>query len=237
MDGVLLIDKPTGPTSHDVVARLRQVLHVRAIGHTGTLDPLASGLLPLVARARDTIGFASDGADKTYEATVRLGWATDTDDAEGAPARSGHADPSVRRRRRACACGVPRHVRPGAPSSLRQTRGRRQGLRPGAPAPGRGAGARSRDGQRARLAWRVRATSLTLRLRVSSGFYVQSPREGLGRRARLWRARLGAAPNGERRIPRRRRDPAGRRPNGSVRPWQPGFSLRSAALPGLPACV
>ena len=48
MDGVLLVDKPSGPTSHDVVARLRSVTGERSVGHTGTLDPLASGLLPLV---------------------------------------------------------------------------------------------------------------------------------------------------------------------------------------------
>ena len=83
MDGVLLIDKPSGPTSHDVVARIRQVLRVRAVGHTGTLDPLASGLLPLVIGRATRLASLLSGADKTYEATVRLGFATDTDDAAG----------------------------------------------------------------------------------------------------------------------------------------------------------
>jgi tRNA pseudouridine55 synthase len=85
MDGVLLIDKPAGPTSHDVVARIRRATGQRTVGHTGTLDPRATGLLPLVlGRATRLAGLLTAG-DKTYEAWVRLGFATDTDDAEGAP--------------------------------------------------------------------------------------------------------------------------------------------------------
>lgn len=83
MDGVLLIDKPSGPTSHDVVARLRRTAGERAIGHTGTLDPLATGVMVLVlGRATRLAAFLSSG-DKTYEAVIRLGLATDTDDAQG----------------------------------------------------------------------------------------------------------------------------------------------------------
>ena len=85
MDGVLLIDKPTGPTSHDVVARLRRTSGEKSIGHTGTLDPRATGLLPLVmGRATRLASFLS-GGDKTYAATIRLGFATETDDADGRP--------------------------------------------------------------------------------------------------------------------------------------------------------
>jgi tRNA pseudouridine55 synthase len=85
MDGVLLIDKPSGPTSHDVVARLRRTSGERGIGHTGTLDPRATGLLPLVlGRATRLASFLS-GAGKTYEAGIQLGVATDTDDADGRP--------------------------------------------------------------------------------------------------------------------------------------------------------
>ena len=83
MDGVLLIDKPSGPTSHDVVARLRAVSGERSIGHTGTLDPLATGLLPLVLGRATRLSPYLTGRDKTYEAIVRLGFATDTDDAAG----------------------------------------------------------------------------------------------------------------------------------------------------------
>lgn len=85
LDGVLLIDKPSGPTSHDVVARLRRVLGQRSIGHTGTLDPLASGLLALVLGRATRLASILTGSDKTYEATIRLGFATTTDDALGDP--------------------------------------------------------------------------------------------------------------------------------------------------------
>jgi tRNA pseudouridine55 synthase len=81
VDGVLVIDKPAGPTSHDVVARVRRALRTRRIGHTGTLDPLATGVLPLViGRATRLASFLS-GAEKEYRAGVRLGLATETYDA------------------------------------------------------------------------------------------------------------------------------------------------------------
>ena len=90
MDGLLVIDKPSGPTSHDIVARLRRVLAERRIGHTGTLDPLATGVLPLVVgRATRLAKFLSAG-DKGYDATIRLGVATDTYDAHGTPAGVSH---------------------------------------------------------------------------------------------------------------------------------------------------
>lgn len=85
VDGLLILDKPVGPTSHDVVARVRRALHERRIGHTGTLDPGASGVLALVVgRATRLAQFlASD--EKAYEALVQLGVTTETDDAEGDP--------------------------------------------------------------------------------------------------------------------------------------------------------
>jgi tRNA pseudouridine55 synthase len=90
MDGLLIIDKPVGPTSHDVVARLRQTLRERRIGHTGTLDPAASGVLPLVlGRATRLAKFLSTG-DKVYEAVVRLGLMTDTYDNRGRPTGAPH---------------------------------------------------------------------------------------------------------------------------------------------------
>jgi tRNA pseudouridine55 synthase len=81
--GLLLVDKPIGPTSHDVVARVRRVLRERRIGHTGTLDPMASGLLPLVIGRATRLAPVLTGSDKTYDATIRLGVATTTDDAMG----------------------------------------------------------------------------------------------------------------------------------------------------------
>src|SRR5882762_1516423 len=85
MDGVLTIDKPPGLTSHDVVDRVRHILHVRRVGHTGTLDPFATGLLIiLVGRATRLAQFLS-GLDKEYEAIIRLGYSTDTGDITGKP--------------------------------------------------------------------------------------------------------------------------------------------------------
>jgi tRNA pseudouridine55 synthase len=85
MDGLLVIDKPAGPTSHDVVARLRRVLGESRIGHTGTLDPAASGVLPLVLGRATRLARFMSSASKRYEALVRFGQATDTYDAEGVP--------------------------------------------------------------------------------------------------------------------------------------------------------
>ncbi len=83
MDGVLIIDKPAGLTSHDVVDRVRHLLHVRRVGHTGTLDPFATGLLViLVGRATRLAQFLS-GLEKEYEAIIRLGYSTDTGDITG----------------------------------------------------------------------------------------------------------------------------------------------------------
>jgi tRNA pseudouridine55 synthase len=86
MDGLLIVDKPSGPTSHDVVARVRRALAERRIGHTGTLDPMASGVLPLVLGRATRLARFLSASDKSYDAAVRLGMATDTHDAEGAPA-------------------------------------------------------------------------------------------------------------------------------------------------------
>jgi tRNA pseudouridine55 synthase len=84
MDGVLIVDKPAGLTSHDVVARVRRILKERRVGHTGTLDPFATGVLVvLVGRATRLAQFLS-GAVKEYEAVVRFGYATDTGDPTGA---------------------------------------------------------------------------------------------------------------------------------------------------------
>lgn len=83
LSGLLIIDKPVGPTSHDVVGRLRRLMGERRVGHAGTLDPLASGLLLVgVGRATRFIEYLV-GLDKVYETTVRLGQATTTYDAEG----------------------------------------------------------------------------------------------------------------------------------------------------------
>ena len=85
MNGILLIDKPEGWTSSDVVAKLRGVLHEKRIGHSGTLDPMATGLLVLfVGRATRAVEFA-ESQDKHYLAGLRLGLVTDTQDVTGRP--------------------------------------------------------------------------------------------------------------------------------------------------------
>lgn len=85
MHGVLVIDKPVGPTSHDVVARVRRVLGERRVGHTGTLDPFATGVLPLVVGQATRLARFYSGSDKSYVAEVRLGLSTDTHDLTGHP--------------------------------------------------------------------------------------------------------------------------------------------------------
>lgn len=83
MDGILLIDKPAGWTSHDVVAKLRGILKIKAIGHAGTLDPFATGLLVLGIGKGTKHLTALVGVDKEYVATIRLGATSDTFDKEG----------------------------------------------------------------------------------------------------------------------------------------------------------
>jgi tRNA pseudouridine55 synthase len=83
MDGILLVDKPQGKTSHDVVDMVRRDLRERSVGHAGTLDPLATGLLVLgVGKATRILEYMQ--YDKTYEVEIQLGMLTETDDADGA---------------------------------------------------------------------------------------------------------------------------------------------------------
>ena len=83
MNSVLIIDKPAGLTSHDVVNRARRILRERSIGHLGTLDPMATGVLPLVTGNLTRLAQFYTASEKTYEGTIRFGFATDTYDAEG----------------------------------------------------------------------------------------------------------------------------------------------------------
>ena len=107
MNGILLIDKPAGWTSSDVVAKLRGVLRERRIGHSGTLDPMATGLLVVfVGRATRAAEFA-ESQEKSYRAGLRLGLVTDTQDTTGTPVG-----------------GEPRAVSPGElEAALEQRRG------------------------------------------------------------------------------------------------------------------
>lgn len=85
-DGVVLVDKKAGITSHDVVERFRRRARIKKVGHTGTLDPLATGLLVLCVGKATRLQAYLMGMEKTYEGTIQFGWATDSYDATGTPA-------------------------------------------------------------------------------------------------------------------------------------------------------
>ncbi len=96
MNGILIVDKPAGLTSHDVVNRVRRILGLRSVGHLGTLDPLATGVLPIVVGNYTRLAQFYNAAEKSYEGVIRFGFATDTYDAEGeatTPAQSLTLDP------------------------------------------------------------------------------------------------------------------------------------------------
>lgn len=85
MDGLLIIDKPEGITSHDVVARVRRILKTRRVGHTGTLDPFATGVMVILIGQATRLAQFLDKDEKAYEAVVQFGWETDTGDRTGQP--------------------------------------------------------------------------------------------------------------------------------------------------------
>lgn len=85
VDGVIVVDKPEGLTSHDVVNRMRRLANTRKVGHLGTLDPMATGVLPLVLGRATRLAQFFSAAEKTYDARIQFGWATDTYDREGSP--------------------------------------------------------------------------------------------------------------------------------------------------------
>ena len=85
LNAVIVVDKPAGWTSHDVVAKARRILGERSIGHLGTLDPMATGVLPLVTGHMTRLSQFYSSSEKAYEGTIRLGFATDTYDCDGEP--------------------------------------------------------------------------------------------------------------------------------------------------------
>jgi tRNA pseudouridine55 synthase len=85
VNGLLVIDKPAGITSHDVVGQLRKITGERSIGHLGTLDPMATGVLPLLLGKFTRLAQYFSAAEKSYSGTIRFGFSTDTYDAEGQP--------------------------------------------------------------------------------------------------------------------------------------------------------
>ena len=85
LDGVIVVDKPEGWTSHDVVGKMRGISGTRRVGHLGTLDPIATGVLPLMIGQATRLARFWDGSVKGYDAVVRFGFATSTYDREGEP--------------------------------------------------------------------------------------------------------------------------------------------------------
>ena len=98
MDGVIVVDKPQGWTSHDVVAKMRGIARTKRIGHLGTLDPIATGVLPLVLEKATRLAQFYTRSDKIYEGAVRFGWSTNTYDADGQPT-SVQSEPALDRAR------------------------------------------------------------------------------------------------------------------------------------------
>src|SRR6185437_14898356 len=94
VNGLLILDKPAGMTSHDVVARVRRASGESSVGHLGTLDPMATGVLPLLLGKFTRLAQFYGAHEKAYTGTIRFGFATDTYDAEGSPT-SEAAEPSL----------------------------------------------------------------------------------------------------------------------------------------------
>ena len=95
MDGLLIIDKPAGITSHDVVARVRRALHTKRVGHTGTLDPFATGVMVILVGKATRLAQFLDKDEKEYEAVIRFGFETDTGDNTGTPKHGVHGATSI----------------------------------------------------------------------------------------------------------------------------------------------
>src|SRR5712671_5493295 len=125
-DGLIIVDKPAGPTSHDVVARLRRLTGTRRVGHGGTLDPMATGVLVVgVEKATRLLGHLAL-TEKEYLATIRLGQATDTGDAEGTVVLGTPADGLTLARVRAAAAALTGEIQQVPPAvSAIKVNGRR----------------------------------------------------------------------------------------------------------------
>lgn len=176
--GVLVVQKPVGPTSHDVVAVARRSLGLSRIGHTGTLDPQASGVLPLVVGQATRLAQYLSGSDKEYEATIRFGVVTDTYDASGRVIEDSQRVPSA----------------DAVEEALMAFRGTYDQMPPAFSAKmvdGERAYVRARAGQAVRTtvatvtAHAVQLLALegpaaTVRVRCSAGFYVRSLAHDLG---------------------------------------------------------
>ncbi len=206
MDGLLVIDKPAGPTSHDVVARMLRVLGERRIGHTGTLDPAATGVLALVLGRATRLARFMSAATKSYDAVVRLGVRTDTDDAEGVPSGKAYDGPwpSMEAVENALVEFRGSYLQQPPAFSAKKIDGvRSYALARTSAADGDGAAAGKRPASCPVTAERLEIVALDgpvleIRLDCSAGFYVRALARDLGERlgtgahlARLRRTRAG----------------------------------------------
>ncbi|MFK4730167.1 tRNA pseudouridine(55) synthase TruB [Agromyces mediolanus] len=184
--GILLVDKPQGITSHDVVARVRRLAGTRRVGHAGTLDPMATGLLLLGVGGSTRLLHYLVGLDKQYLATIRLGWGTTSDDAEGEPLERASAARIADIGDEAIAAGISRLTGPieQVPSSVSAVK-----------VDGRRAYDRVRAGEQVELAARrvtvsafellgvrrsAEAIDLDVRVDCSSGTYIRALARDLG---------------------------------------------------------
>jgi tRNA pseudouridine55 synthase len=185
--GVLVIDKPRGPTSHDIVARLRRALRTREVGHAGTLDPMATGVLVVLVGEATKLAPYMTAEDKEYDATIELGRETDTLDAEGTVTR----EVPVPEESRAALRGTRPPLHPLLEAALAGERARTEQVPPAFSAiqtGGERAYARARRGEVVSLEARpVRVQSLealgaglepvpwlTVRASVEKGYFVRS---------------------------------------------------------------
>ncbi len=185
--GVLVVDKPRGPTSHDVVAKLRKALRTREVGHAGTLDPMATGVLVVLVGEATKLALYVTAEDKEYEATLELGAETDTLDADGIVVRH----EVVSEETRAALRGTREPLHPALGRALDAERARTSQVPPAFSAihtDGERAHARARRGEEVVLAPRPvcvkkldvlgaglePAPWITLRLAVEKGYFVRS---------------------------------------------------------------
>lgn len=178
VDGVLVVDKPSGPTSHDVVSVARRALGSPRVGHTGTLDPLATGVLPLVVGRATRLAQYMTGAIKAYDATILFGRATDTYDAQGATTSETGRHPDADAIRAALAHTVGPFLQTPPVYSAKKIGGQaayrlaRRAV-PVVPAP---ASVTLHDAE----VLSIEGFAVRVRVRVSAGFYVRSLAHDLG---------------------------------------------------------
>ncbi len=172
MDGVLVIDKPSGPTSHDIVAVARRALGERRIGHTGTLDPMATGALPLACGRATRLARFLASADKEYEAVIRFGLTTDTFDVTGRETSRTDAVPSLADVTRALAAFQGEYLQSPPPVSAKKIGGKRAYALARAGAAVEPAAAAVRVSRLEVLG--LDGPLVRIRLTCSAGFYVRS---------------------------------------------------------------